>query len=145
VADLNRIYAELEEKARERLGADGIGAPETTITRSAQMRYVGQTYEVDTDIPNGTITKEQIASIADAFHNAHRLEYGVSSNDFPIAFVALGVTAVGRLKEPPHFNFGARGGRANGSSRDVYFDGHWVTSSLKVRTPAPSVSRCVSR
>ncbi|TGP21514.1 MULTISPECIES: hydantoinase/oxoprolinase family protein [unclassified Mesorhizobium] len=130
VSDLNRLYAELEEKARHRLQADGIGASETKITRTAQMRYVGQTYEVDTDIPNGTIAKGQIASIADAFHNAHRLEYGVSSDDFPIAFVALGVTAVGALKEPPHFNFGAQVGRANGASRDVYFDGHWIRSSL---------------
>jgi len=134
VADLNRIYAELEEKARERLRADGIGASDTTITRTAQMRYVGQTYEVDTDIPGGTIAKSQIGAIAETFHKAHRLEYGVSSDDFPIAFVALGVTAVGALKEPPHFNFGSEKGKGNGASRDVYFDGHWVKSSLYSNT-----------
>lgn len=130
VADLNRIYSELEEKAGERLRADGIQADSTKISRTAQMRYIGQTYEVDTDIPAGKLAKDQIGAIAEAFHKAHRLEYGVSSDDFPVAFVALGVTAVGALKEPPHFNFASHDGKGNSASRDVYFDGKWVKSAL---------------
>jgi N-methylhydantoinase A/oxoprolinase/acetone carboxylase beta subunit len=73
--------------------------------RRAQMRYVGQTYEVDTPLPGGVITKVHIPEITRAFHAAHEHEYGVSSDDFPVAFVALGVGAVGELKQPPVFNF----------------------------------------
>ncbi|WP_244437892.1 MULTISPECIES: hydantoinase/oxoprolinase family protein [unclassified Mesorhizobium] len=128
--ELNRIYADLEEKAKQRLVADGIDASNMKITRTAQMRYVGQTYEVDTDIPNGQIKQEQVGGIAAAFHKAHMLEYGVSTDDFPIAFVSLSVTAVGQLTEPPHFNFGASSSNGGGSTRDVYFDGKWVSSAL---------------
>jgi N-methylhydantoinase A len=130
VGQLNRIYADLESQARKRLEGDGIDAASVKITRTAQMRYVGQTYEVDTDIPSGTIKKADIPAIADMFHKAHRLEYGVSSDDFPIAFVALGITAVGELKEPPLFNFSSKGASGKGSTREVYFDGKWLQSTL---------------
>lgn len=130
VEDLNRIYADLEDKARQRLIADGVDVANMKVTRTAQMRYVGQTYEVDTDIPEGALTQDQIAGIADAFHRAHRREYGVSSDDFPIAFVALGITAVGEMKAAPNFDFATRSKAVNGSTRQVYFDGKWITSSL---------------
>jgi N-methylhydantoinase A len=130
VSDLNNIYAGLEVQARKRLLSDGIDPSKMKITRTAQMRYVGQTYEVDTDIPQGTLSHSQIAGIATAFHKAHQLEYGVSSDDFPIAFVALSVTAVGQLDEPPMFKFAPAVTKPQGAKRDVYFDGKWLESAL---------------
>lgn len=130
VDELNRLYAELEAKASARLKTDGIDAGNLKITRTAQMRYVGQTYEVDTDIPTGLLTKQHVPEIAEGFHAAHRREFGVSSDEFPMAFVALGITAIGKLKEPPLFNFAAEAIGGVGSSRRVYFDGEWLDSKL---------------
>jgi len=132
VADLNRIYDELEVKARERLTRDGVPVEKVSIRRTAEMRYVGQTYEVDVDIPAGSLTKDHLPRIAESFHAAHRQEYGVSSDDFPIAFVALGVVATGALAEAPVFSFAAQGaGKAENRSRKVYFDGEWIDAGLK--------------
>jgi N-methylhydantoinase A len=128
--DLNKRYANLEDSARKRLAQDGVDPTKMKITRMAEMRYMGQTYEVDTDIPNGALTPNDIPAIAQTFHAAHHREYGVSSDDFPIAFVALSVTAVGEIKEPPVFSFGAKSGKPTASSRDVYFDGKWLKSAL---------------
>ncbi|MCA2380085.1 hydantoinase/oxoprolinase family protein [Agrobacterium genomosp. 3 str. RTP8] len=130
VEDLNAIFAGLEEQAKKRLASDGIGAEKLTLSRTAQMRYVGQTYEVDTEIPGGTITASHIDDIARSFHKAHKLEYGISSDDFPVAFVALSVTAVGTLAEPPEFKFASSGSARQASTRKVYFDGHWVEAAL---------------
>ena len=127
---LNSIFADLEAKARKLLAADRIEEHEMIISRTAQMRYVGQTYEVDTDIPAGPIVRAQLPAIADAFHAAHKREYGVSSDDFPIALVALGVTAVGRLVEPPLFEFTASTAAAGSRSRKVYFDGQWLETAV---------------
>ena len=102
---LNHILVDLEKNARRRLADDGVGAERMVLLRTAQMRYVGQTYEVDTPLPSGVITKAHIAEITRSFHAAHKSEYGVSSDDFPVAFVAIGVGAVGELKQPPVFNF----------------------------------------
>jgi len=133
VGELNRLYDDLEVKGRERLARDGISGKRVEIHRTAQMRYVGQTYEVDVDIPSGTLTQAHIAEITTAFHRAHEQEYGVSSEDFPVAFVALGVVATGALSKPPVFHFASEegAGTAPARSRKVYFDGHWLDSTLK--------------
>jgi len=133
VDELNRLYDGLEAKGRERLLRDGISDDRVEIHRTAQMRYVGQTYEVDVDIPSGKLTDAHIAEIATAFHRAHEQEYGVSSEDFPVAFVALGVVATGALSKPPVFHFASKAGGAKSAarSRKVYFDGRWLDSTLK--------------
>lgn len=130
VDDLNRLYGEIEAQAQDRLVRDGIPTDRVSIRRTAQMRYVGQTYEVDVEIPSGKLTAKQIPEIAAAFHAAHRQEYGVSSDDFSIAFVALGVVATGELDEPPVFSFVGKGKGGEARSRDVYFDGAWHKSTL---------------
>lgn len=127
---VNRLYAELEEGARARLRLDGIDVANMTTTRTAQMRYIGQTYEVETDIPSGDLRAEQIPEIANAFHAAHQREYGVSDEQFQIALVALGVTATGTLQSPPEYDFGEAMESAPRRSRDVYFDGKWYDSGL---------------
>lgn len=133
VDDLNRIYDEIEVKARGRLARDGVATDNVAVRRTAEMRYVGQTYEVDVDIPLGKLSQANISGIAEAFHAAHRQEYGVSSDDFPIAFVALGVVASGALAEAPVFNFAAKSvdGDVKNRSRKVYFDGKWLDAALK--------------
>lgn len=132
VADLNRIYEDIEAKAVERLVRDGVPADQVILRRTAEMRYVGQTYEVDVDIPSGKLTDGLIPQIADGFHAAHRQEYGVSSDDFPIAFVALGVVATGVLTEMPLFDFANRSGNgADSRTRKVYFEGEWLDARLK--------------
>lgn len=130
VATINRMYGELEQSAKDRLKLDGIDVGKMTTTRTAQMRYVGQTYEVETAIPSGPITAEQIPEIAKAFHATHQREYGVSDEQFQIAFVALGVTATGTLRSPPEYDFGKTAESAPRRSRDVYFDGKWHDSGL---------------
>ena len=109
--------------------------------RTAQMRYVGQTYEVDTPLPAGVITKVHIPEITRAFHAAHEHEYGVSSDDFPVAFVALGVGAVGELKQPPVFNFSDQKSKPKTiARRPVYFDGSWLdTAVYNGRELAPTI------
>jgi N-methylhydantoinase A len=130
VDEVNRVYDRLADSASKRLGQDGLPDSSVAVHRTAQMRYVGQTYEVDVDIPPGEIAKDQIPGIAQSFHDAHRREYGVSSDDFPIAFVSLGVVAVGALKDPPVFDFSAKAVKATPSSRKVYFDGSWLDAAL---------------
>jgi len=131
VDELNRVYDEIEAKARDRLLQDGVPKNRIEMKRTAQMRYVGQTYEVDVNISSGKLSQTHIPKIAEAFHAAHMQEFGVSSDDFPIAFVALGVVATGILAEAPVFSFAASPDSAAADrSRKVYFDGKWVDAKL---------------
>lgn len=130
VDDLNRLYAKIETDARARLAEDGIAPEAMELRRTAQMRYIGQTYEVETDIPSGTLSQDHMPSVAKAFHAAHEKEYGVANESFPVAFVSLSVTAVGKMKEPPVYDFSGKTTAESHSSRQVYFDGTWHDAAL---------------
>lgn len=131
-ADLDRVNAildDLESRARTELVQQGFADAEgIEIIRSAQMRYVGQSYEVDTPLPRGVLTAADLPGIEDEFHNVHRQEFGVSSDDFAPAFVSFSVTAIGRMDDPPpvelHYSEDDRA--ALKGRREVYFDGEWT-------------------
>lgn len=128
---VNTTFERLERDARDLLVKDGVEAKDMTITRSAQMRYVGQTYEVETPIPSGTLSSTTLPQIADAFHEQHRLEYGVSSTDFQPALVSLCVTATGATVAPPPATVAIEAGQiSQKASRDVYFGGQWIETSV---------------
>ncbi len=127
---INAIYATLERDAEALLEADGVKAADITLSRSAQMRYVGQTYEVDTPIPSGRLKPADLPEIAATFHRCHEMEFGVSSDDFEPAIVSLAVTAVGKTARPPALTVGASGRAPEKGRRDVYFDGAWHESNI---------------
>jgi N-methylhydantoinase A len=125
---INEMIAELESKAKAVLREQGIDDDnDIELIRTAQMRYVGQSYEVDTPIPAGELTSACLPGIEQAFHAAHKQEFGVSSDDFAPAFVSFGVTAIGRMDSPPPVDLvNATEGDAVKTVRDVYFDGQWT-------------------
>ncbi|MFU5279233.1 hydantoinase/oxoprolinase family protein [Pseudomonas aeruginosa] len=125
---INEMLVELEEKAKAVLREQGIDNDgDIELIRTAQMRYVGQSYEVDTPIPDGEITADSLPGIEQEFHAAHKQEFGVSSEDFAPAFVSFGVTAIGRMDSPPPVDLvNATEGDAIKTVRDVYFDGEWT-------------------
>jgi N-methylhydantoinase A len=130
-AELTRSYTALEADVKALLEADGVPAADAAVERTAQMRYVGQSYEVTTPVPAGALGHADLAEIADAFNAVHEREYGVASTAFPVAFVTLRVTGTGRGHKPAPEDLAAAmriDGNGAGSSvkerRRTYFAGH---------------------
>lgn len=124
---LNATYAELERTALDRLARDNVDAGNATLHRTAQMRYVGQTYEIETPIPAGTLDRAALAAVAAAFHAAHKQEHGVSSDIFAPAFVSLGVAATAPTAALPDYTRPAgENVVAMKSTRPVSFAGAWL-------------------
>ena len=130
VATINRMYEQLEKDAIALLKADGVQAADVLLSRSAQMRYVGQSYEVETPMPSGRLTADDLPAIATNFHKYHEMEFGVSSDDFAPAIVSLGVTAVGKTARPPARKVDSAGREPIKGHRPVYFDRAWHESSI---------------
>jgi len=131
LSEVNGTFDRLEKSAKDLLAEDGVTAKDVTITRSAQMRYVGQTYEVETPVPEGIFTEATLPKLAANFDEQHRLEHGVSSSDFQPALVSLSVTATGATVSPPLMD------RAEGSSKELvkgtrqaYFAGQWMETKV---------------
>lgn len=135
-ADLDRVNSilhDLEARARKELLQQGF-ADEAGIVihRSAQMRYVGQSYEVDTPLPKDMLTADHLPGIENEFHDAHRREFGVSSDDFDPAFVSFSVTAIGEMDDPPPVKlvYTENDEAALKGQRRVYFDGEWTECNV---------------
>ena len=128
---LNSAYAELERTARTLLARDNVSAENVLINRTAQMRYVGQTYEIETPIPDGALTKDALVTIADTFHAVHEQEHGVSSDIFDPALVSLSLAATAPTAAlPPYKSVATENVVAMKSSRSVYFSGEWIACPI---------------
>jgi len=130
LAHLNNEYEELEKKALKLLELDGVEPHRIEVRRSAQMRYVGQTYEVDTPVERKTLTSNDLSALAETFHHCHEREYGVSSKDFAPAFVSLSVTAIGEKQAPAAIPVVKPNRPLVKGRREIFFDGRWHDSTV---------------
>jgi N-methylhydantoinase A len=72
---LNRVYKEMEAEAAKSFQLHGVDPKTITLKRTADMRYVGQFHEVETDMPNGTLDRKAIDEAADLFAKKHEELY----------------------------------------------------------------------
>ncbi len=96
--DSSRIGQDCDAMLTElssRFAKDGVA--DETYTRSGDLRYVGQGYELKIPLPDGTVTAQSMQQVWDAFHAAHVAEYGHAFPDSPIEVVNIRLTGIGRL------------------------------------------------
>jgi N-methylhydantoinase A len=131
LARLNQLYEQLELRGRELLKQEKSAHGRVSVSRSAQMRYVGQSYEVETPVPNTRLTTGDLPRIVENFHAEHEREYGVASTQFAPAFVSLGVTVIGHNERPPIVQVNAATGQdPRKGERRVYFSSHWLSTPV---------------
>lgn len=68
---MNRLYEEMEQQANESFGRIGVPAQALRLQRTAEMRYVGQFHEVETEVPTGTVTRKEVDEAVKAFAKKH--------------------------------------------------------------------------
>ncbi|MHB1468131.1 MAG: hydantoinase/oxoprolinase family protein [Solirubrobacteraceae bacterium] len=100
LGELNALFHDLETSVVKLIERDGVAAESITLARSAQMHYVGQSYDVSTPVPADELTDASLEELTAAFHAVHEREYGVFSKSFPVGFVTLRVTGVGATSRP---------------------------------------------
>ena len=90
-------YRRLEAEAL--LWIDGQGVPDASreITRSADLRYQHQGWEITVDVSPGPITQNTIDDVETNFHRLHRRLYTYDLPHQTVELVNLRVTALGRL------------------------------------------------
>ena len=120
---LGPIYAALEQSADEALTEDGIPPADRQLRRSADLRYVGQAYEVNVPVPDGGLDGAAMEATVQRFHELHRQLYAHNHPDKTVEFVSGRVAAIGLTSAPP-LRMLEPGGRAAVSreSRPIYFE-----------------------
>jgi N-methylhydantoinase A len=86
-----RAFAELEQRAIVELREEGFSRPRIKLSRSAALRYVGQSFEIE--VPwSGRVGR--------SFHEAHLERYGYSDAKRPIEIVSVRVRGSGITEKP---------------------------------------------
>ena len=101
VADANDARAAIAAAADAWFEREAIPGPGRSLEWSADLRYLGQNYEIQ--VPwNGTrFDRRAFAELADTFHAAHERQYGFASAAETIQLVNVKAKAVGALPVPP--------------------------------------------
>ena len=128
LAALRQAYTELTERAAHALDVEGFTPEQHQYQRSADLRYVGQAFEVRVPVPDGDLDAAATETVADAFHEAHRALYGYDfrgDDTQPVEWVNLRVTGIGPITRPELPTITESDGspeRARTSVRPVCFD-----------------------
>lgn len=124
LARMNDILENLEKKGLENLAREGF-KERIKIIRSADLRYVGQNFEIQTPVPNGRLDRQSLAQLVNSFHAEHEKWYGHKMLDQPVELVSLRVNALS-LKQRPKFSkipAGTDPKEAYKGTREVLFHG----------------------
>jgi N-methylhydantoinase A len=118
---MNYIFAEMERTAEMNIRKDFAG--EVSLARSADLRYIGQNYEVNTPVPTGMLTADAVMKISNDFNAEHRRLYGHSKPTEPLEIVTLRSTIVGFIERPKISALPSQTGAEPKAriERDVYF------------------------
>ncbi|HEY3629439.1 MAG TPA: hydantoinase/oxoprolinase family protein [Jatrophihabitantaceae bacterium] len=133
--DLDRteaVYAELRSLATAALDREGFARDSHRHDRSADLRYVGQAFEVRVPVPDGPLDKAVADEVANAFHDAHRALYGydfASDARQAVEWVNLRVSGIGPIARPSLRELPPRDGAPPDSrARQVCFDDYVATA-----------------
>ena len=99
-ADIEAIYTELEAEGIAEVEKVSVAPERIVISRSADMRYVGQEHSVTVDLTPDLFTNEDRAGIKKRFDAVHDVRYGTSAPQERSEIVSLRVTVTGMLEKP---------------------------------------------
>jgi N-methylhydantoinase A len=148
-ASLGEALARMEAEARAQLAIEGFAGAGARITRSADCRYAGQSFELTVPIPEGPPGAGAGAALEDAFGCEHERTYGHRADvDEPVEIVTLRVVGQGipdRPRAPARLTIDS--GREGPTHRRVYFgrEAGWLDTpilsraALAVSRPGPAI------
>ncbi len=109
----------------DRLQADAereLQAARIEHQRSVEMRYQGQAYSLELDLP--AVTEQAIRDVSARFHRTHRGRYGYAMDDHPTEWVTLRLTSIATRQRPTLAESSASASAAEPQKRGVHFAGH---------------------
>jgi N-methylhydantoinase A len=94
-AAVNQLFAEMEDEGRALLARAGVAASKVTVSRIAEMRYLGQGHEVEAAVPPGKLSAASLAKITASFEASYRALYHRLPQGVPIEGLNWRVTVSG--------------------------------------------------
>jgi N-methylhydantoinase A len=93
---LDGLFREMESEATAALGRLGVPAGEIEFERSADMRFAGQGFEIESALPQGRLDENRRAEISETFLAAYRQLFERAPEGLPIQGLSWRLRATGR-------------------------------------------------
>jgi N-methylhydantoinase A len=146
LAAVNRCLAELDAAGRARMAEEGVAQADVRVAYAADMRYVGQAYELEVPI-GAPLAADGVADVVPAFHAVHERVYGYARAEQPVEFVNFRAVHRYPLPEPrvsPPARAGGDAAAARVGERRAYFTpGGFVGAGVYDRARLPIGSSVV--
>jgi N-methylhydantoinase A len=119
---VSALYGEMEAHARQLLERTGGRIEDIVITRTADMRYIGQGFEIEVALPEGLLGPEALGSIREAFNRTYAGLFERAIEDAPVEVInwRLSARLPGRRMEVAYT---PSAGPAKRGTRQVHFAG----------------------
>ena len=128
--EIEGVFSQLEADAKKALVSEGIAAHTIEMRRTIGMRYLGQSWELQVDVPKGM---KDCTALEEAFSAVHLKRFGHTASD-PTEIVNFRVAALGIVPKPelPERSKSTAPAKAT-RTRDVFFGGKFVSTALYER------------
>jgi len=130
------ILGELAEQVTARLRAQAASGQEISLMPSADVRYAGQSYELNVQLDGDVWQQIELEGVATAFHRDHLRAYGFANETEPVEIVNLRVTGLAAMPAYHDKQIPAGDDRppeaAIRPNRDVYFDAYGKMTECQV-------------
>jgi N-methylhydantoinase A len=139
---INGCLGELDAAGRARMGEEGVPAGAVRVAYAADMRYVGQAYELEVPI-TAPVTAAGVAAAVAAFHAVHERVYGYARAQQHVEFVNFRAVHTFPLPRPavrPAAPATGRLDEAQVGERRAYF-GRFVPTAIYERGRLPLGAR----
>jgi len=124
------IFGELEERGHTQLEIDGVPLADRRMTRSLDMRYAGQSHELNVAARDA----QSLGGMVSRFHGVHERHYGYSMPEEEVAIVNYRLVAMGvrpkPVMEPRERSSGDAEVAKKGKRRVHFNDEGWVRCSV---------------
>jgi N-methylhydantoinase A len=116
-AALNRIFAEMEQRAAEQLAAEGFAPSDQQFERFVSLKYGAQISSLEIPYPSAGLSEHDVDSLVDVFEASYTRRYGEGAGfrEAGVEVMKLRLRAVGLL---PEVNPGKASDRA-GNGREA--------------------------
>jgi N-methylhydantoinase A len=129
---LRSEYARLEREALEWVRTQGSIIRQHTVTRSADMRYRGEPYDVDVMLPRETPLEEVTPELLrELFHTTHQKVYNFMDREAAVRITNIRVRVSGQPQLPsPRELQPAAGEPTAVGRREMYYGGSWHSARV---------------
>lgn len=137
-ADVSRLVQEMLAEGQAWLEQENVPQEQRRFHLAVDARYRGQTHDIRVQVDS--VDADSQSAFVDAFHEAHRAQYGHDHAGRNLEIVSCRVQAVGVVPKDATPKVTASASRTQPTSRQVYFgpERGWLETPVHHRSSLPS-------